>query len=404
VLATFAQITDAHVRDEESPARVPFLDRLGGVFGPAFRPHEALSAQVLAAQVRAVNRLRPQAVAVTGDIADNAQDNELDLARTVLSGGRARPDSGAAGYAGVQQAANPDPFFYRPDVDAPRHPGLLRAAQRPFEAPGLDAPWYPALGNHDVLAQGETPPTPRIDALATGDRMVEALDPGVRPDPDTDSAAAVDALLADGVPGRSRSVPADAARRLATPAEAARRLGRRLRDGRLDYAFDIGPSVRALVLDTADRRGGARGQLAAGQVAWLRGELERAGGRYVVVFAHNPLDESDGGEAALEVLDAADRVVAVVAGNRHRHRIRPRASGPYWLIQTASLADFPMQGRAFRLTRTARGVALETWVVDHDGRGLAGVARELAFLDAQGGRPRRLAGAAADRNVRLHLP
>ena len=31
-------------------------------------------------------------------------------------------------------------------------------------------------------------------------------------------------------------------------------------------------------------------------------------------------------------------------------------------------------------------------MVDHDGAGLAGVSRELAFLDAQGGRPRGYAG------------
>ena len=72
---------------------------------------------------------------------------------------------------------------------------------------------------------------------------------------------------------------------------------------------------------------------------------------------------------------------------------------------TASLADFPQQARAFRLVQTAGGrLALETWMLDHDGRGLAGTARELAHLDAQGGRPQRFAGAREDRNARLYLP
>ena len=43
-------------------------------------------------------------------------------------------------------------------------------------------------------------------------------------------------------------------------------------------------------------------------------------------------------------------------------------------------------------------------MVDQDGAGLAGISRELAFLDAQGGRPQGFAGRPQDRNARLALP
>ena len=115
-----------------------------------------------------------------------------------------------------------------------------------------------------------------------------------------------------------------------------------------------------------------------------------------MVFSHQPLTRSDGGEAALRALDAAPKVVAAISGHRHRNAISARRSGPYWLVETASLADYPQQARMFRLVRTAGGgVALETWMVDHDGAGLAGVSRELAFLDAQGGRPQGFRGRPA---------
>jgi hypothetical protein len=232
-----------------------------------------------------------------------------------------------------------------------------------------------------------------------------ALPPGERPGAGTDSAAAVAQALAHGLPGRTRRVPADPARRLLTPDEAIARLGRQPRAGRLDYTFDIGPSVRAIALDTVDRRGGSRGLVTAAQVAWLRRELRRAAPRPVVVFTHNPLESSTGGEAAFAALDASRRVVAVISGNRHRNVIAPGPAGGYWLIGTSSLADFPQQARFFRLVRTTGGgLALETWMVDHDGAGLAGISRELAYLDAQGGRPEGFAGRPPDRNARLYLP
>lgn len=407
-LATFAQLTDLHIRDEESPARVPFLDRVGEPFTSAFRPHEALSAQVATAAVRAVNRARPQAVLVTGDLIDSAQINELDTAVTVLDGGRVRPDSGARGYDGVQEAGNPDPLYYRPDNDAPRHPGLPARAQQPFSSPGLDAPWLPVLGNHDLLVQGEVAPTAELNQAATGTRAFVSLKRGTRPpDESTDPAAGVRALLDGTIPARETSVPADPDRRHVGADAIAARLGRSTLAGRLDYAADIGPHLRAIVLDSVRREGGSGGMVSPAQVAWLREQVAAAGRRWVVVVAHQPLKTAEGGEAALLALDTAPRMAAVITGHTHRNAIEPRATarGGYWLVSTSSLADFPQQARGFRLRRTsAGGAALETWMIDHDGAGLAGTARELAFLDAQGGRPQAFAGTATDRNVRLHLP
>jgi hypothetical protein len=141
------------------------------------------------------------------------------------------------------------------------------------------------------------------------------------------------------------------------------------------------------------------------QVERLRGELERAGDRHVLVFSHNPLDRTTGGDGALAAMSASGNVVAAVSGHRHRNAIEPYRPGRFWLVSTASLADFPQQSRMFELSEAAGGgVVLQTWMVDHDGRGLAGVARELSYLDAQGGRPQDYAGRRQDRNARLYVP
>ncbi len=407
-LATFGQLTDTHVRDEESPARVPFLDRLGDRFTSTFRPQEAFSTQVLDAAVRALDREKPEAVFVTGDIVDNAQENELTMATDTLNGREVDPDSGAKGYDGVQSPDEADPFYYRPDHDAPEHPGVLDEAQKPFKAAGLDAPWYPIVGNHDVLAQGEVPPTPAIDAYATGDRLVTSLDPHLRPPREEAQAKqAVAAVLSGAFPLPSERVPADPHRRLLGSGDVEQRLihaaakGTAAPGGLMDYAVDVGAHVRAITLDTVLRDGTSQGRVSPEQTAWLRQQLAQAGDRWVIVLSHNPLDASAGGGEALQALDADPRVVAAISGNRHKNVITRH--NRFWLIGTSSLADFPQQARMFRLRATRTGVALETWMVDHDGKGLAGVSRELAYLDAQGGRPQRFAGTREDRNARLYV-
>ncbi len=410
-LALLAHITDAHVRDEESPARATLLDRLGAPFKPTFRPHEALSTQTLAAAVTAVNAIRPEATLVTGDLIDSAQANELDQALAVLEGERVDPDSGAPGYDGPQSADSADPFLYRPDVDAPRHPGLLERAQRPFLARGLASPWYPTVGNHDLLVQGEAPLDPRLERLAVGDRAPAELDPELRPRGDIDELAdvALGPLLDRALAGRTRRVAPDPGRRHLSPPELLERLSRATgagsAGGRLDYSVDVGARLRVIVLDLTRRDGGSSGRVVDAQVGWLERELERAGERWVIVASHQPIAGSDGAERIVDALDRAPRLVAALSGHTHESSVEPRRSpgGGYWLIGTPSLADYPQQARALRLRETAAGgVVLETWMLDTAPGGLADISRELAFLDAQGGRPQGESGAPEDRNVRLY--
>ena len=204
----------------------------------------------------------------------------------VLEGDRVNPDSGDPGYRGVQQPDSADPFYYRPDFDAPAHPGALAQAQRAFTAEGLDAPFYPLVGNHDVLAQGEVPPTDAINAYAAGDELITALDPEILdqlPREEIDAQQATAALLGNQFALPSTTVPADPERRLVGPGEAERALGRTP----MDYTVDLTDRVRAVLVDTVNRDGTSRARINPAQLQRLEQQLDT--NRLVVVFSHNPL-------------------------------------------------------------------------------------------------------------------
>ncbi len=211
--------------DASSPARVTFLDRFGSPFQSTFRPHETLTVQTLAGMMRAVRALAPGLVVQGGDLIDNAQANELAQALQALAGGRVRPGSGPRGYYGVQLASNADPFYYRPDLDAPRHPGLLSRAAARFSSPGVGhVRVLPVLGDHDILVAGEIPPSPRTQALATGGQALweppphlsvpagSQLTVGGSPD-GPPNPQALDQLLDEALAGPRTPVPADPGRR-----------------------------------------------------------------------------------------------------------------------------------------------------------------------------------------------
>ena len=278
------------------------------------------------------------------------------------------------------------------------------------------------LGDHDLLVAGVLPPSALTSAIAVGARAVWELPAGLPAEVGTlarGSASAPDGLgdpsalggLVSQLLGAAAvDVPADP-RRAELPASAviARLRGASAGAGsgpQLDYSFDVGRAVRVIVLDLVRRDGGSGGVVHAGQGAWLAAQLTAAGERTVLVFSHQPLDTTASGPSLLAELDRSPHVLAAIWGHTHRNRITPRPgpSGGYWLISTASLVDFPQQARALRVIETDRGVALETWMLDHVSPpgGLPRVSRQLSYLDAAGGRPQGFAGGHGDRNAVLY--
>jgi metallophosphoesterase (TIGR03767 family) len=262
-LAYFSQVSDFQLADEESPARVEFLDLAGSPVEAAFRPWEALEPFVDEATIRQVNAFAgagPVATGSgsrpamdfaidTGDSADSQQLNETEWVRTLLEGGSLDPNSGidptgythplcppagvpgaaeAAQYTGVQDYDDyfegPAPYFYDPDEPRgaasgwPQYPGLMDRAQQPFNATGLGVPSYVAFGNHDGLVQGNQAANASFEQVATGcvKPMEGAL--GSLPGLANLTPAALESLLISN-PTATALVPPDPDRRYVSKAQ-----------------------------------------------------------------------------------------------------------------------------------------------------------------------------------------
>jgi 3',5'-cyclic AMP phosphodiesterase CpdA len=257
----FAQLTDFQLADEESPARVEFVDK-----GPtsAFRPQEALHPWAIDYSFRQLNQFtgsspHPQAggarapmdlALLTGDHADNQQHNEAVWVRQLLEGGtpltpnsgiksnysQCRPENRAellarelAGeipdeptYMGVQDYE--DLGFNAPDYYDPNEPfgdqygtfpawtGLMDRAQSHTFTPvglrqgGTPVPTYIANGNHDGLVQGNEDAVAAIEDIATGcfkvAQSTSTLPIGSSPDPNQLFSPGIGFAVRPDGPGR----------------------------------------------------------------------------------------------------------------------------------------------------------------------------------------------------------
>ena len=235
-LLYFGQLSDFQLADEESPARVEFLDPPNGTqfpFDAAWRPWEALEPQIDDAAIRQLDsfagaspvkagdgsRRKMDFAIDTGDSADSQQLNETDWVRTLLEGGTLNPNSGidptgylhqlcppvgvpgggeAAKYTGVQDyrdyVEGTFPSFYDPnDVRGvfagwPSYPGLMDRSEQSFTAAGVSVPTYVTFGNHDGLVQGNQAANRSFEDIATG--CMKPMAP-VPPQPDQSTLQSV---------------------------------------------------------------------------------------------------------------------------------------------------------------------------------------------------------------------
>ena len=315
-----------------------------------------------------------------------------------------KPNSGAVSYDGVQ-TRSPDPDY----------PSLLRDANRPFSAAGLQIPWYSVFGNHDDEVQGTLPIEWRWQLIALGRSKVFGLDvveqlcgsPDFLLDPwfllevQTQRDADV------------RTVPPDQNRRLmshrafmsahfatqGTPVGHGFRWVNVVQDKGY-YSFEPAPGSRFIVLDSVNEGGGANGSIDAEQFAWLEQQLIAHSSQYydpsgnlihtghedrlLVLFSHHTLETlsspnpgpTPGGHSILgpefeALLHRFPNVILHVTGHTHQHKIWARRDPAgwtegYWEINTAAHADWPQQSRLLEIVDNGDGtLSIFSTIIDH---------------------------------------
>lgn len=373
--ARFVHISDAHMVDEESPGRLTFF---AGLNSSAWRPQEAYSTQILDGTIRTVNKLhvsrsRFDFLIHTGDVCDNAQQNEVDWFLTVMNGGLVTPLTGTD---------DRDPADRPPPHLDPHEPfqaqGLYRQGVH-GDAPSI--PWYNVFGNHDRFALGVFPiiedlfgvliaPLPLENRI--GFFAPKYLDPVGR---------LSWSIISPAVPGPPyqltipRPVTANRDRQFFTSHRFIRAHleSEGLPSGhgfdaaqptRSWYSVSPKPGLRLIVLNSASPRFEipslvySDGAISAEQRDFLIDELEnaQAADEIVIVATHHPsagLEPAIGTSVTMpqfrSLLKRYPAVKLHLAG--HLHTNAEFDHGGYFEVVTGSTLDFPQQGRIIEIWR-----------------------------------------------------
>jgi len=391
-LLYFWHLADPQLIDEESPSRLEGFYLLP--VASTYRPHSHLTTQVFEAHVRTIRRLsdlsgRPLDLALTsGDYADGGQLNELTWFAHIMRGGTIHPDTGE----------RDDPI-----------PGPGNDFTDPFFSDGIGVPWHAILGNHDILYLGFAIANERIQAITTGDEVVNFVGdllfgmggPGLR-NGYRASWSPLAPVIDEG------TLPPDPMRCIATKSEALQIFSDaggspHLSQAEIDagtgyYAFHPlpGKPIRVIALDTtATDPAFSEGALDTDQFAWLQSQLLEAEHAHelVIVNSHHRsavIRTSSGtisSEQFTNLLRRHDGVILHLAGHGHGSRaeaftpVAPATMG-YWELQGPATVDFPSQTRIMEIVYEGdQTLAVYVTNVDHNAP-LQSMAHEAQALAA----------------------
>jgi metallophosphoesterase (TIGR03768 family) len=406
-LLHFFTMTDIHITDKESPAEAVFY----GVMPmhpiiSAYSPAMLYTTHVLDAAVRTANALNKENKfdfgLSLGDAANSTQYNELRWFIDVMDGKTINPSSGA--HLGA------DKIDY----------------QMPYKAEGLDKsiPWYSTIGNHDHFWMGSFPETEKTRKAATGSAIMEIgniFTSNLGTATTGYYVGVVDGGTEYGTPKgygpvskfpAPPTVAADPDRRslnisqwigeffnTTTEPRGHGFSAKNAKNGFANYTFQPNPKLplEVIVLDDTQRDDNpsdghngpdwGHGYLDAKRYAWLLKQLDKGQkeGKLMIISAHVPIGVSSAdaleGWSTLAAVTEKDLIAKLntypnllmwVAGHRHKNTVTPLKSPDpahpelgFWVVETASLREFPQQLRTFQIDRNADNT-LSIFVADVD--------------------------------------